>query len=138
MDVGIAKAGHSYDEPLHREEEGRPHQDIWWRPSLWGSAPYRWDVDLDDQDATRVAWTISGACGSVLGFFGTCGRLQEPQEGQRLAQWMMIMPQQGQRLPYRGLTPSFSAHFDILARKSDKLIELCIVSLVGCFVDLFL
>jgi hypothetical protein len=35
---------------------------FWQRPSLWGSAPYRWDVDLDDQDATRVAWTISGAC----------------------------------------------------------------------------
>jgi hypothetical protein len=55
----------------------------------------------------RVAWTISGACGSVLGFFGTCGRLQEPQEGQRLAQWMMIMPQQGQRLPFRGLTSHY-------------------------------
>jgi hypothetical protein len=80
---------------------------FWQRPSLWGSTPYRWDIDLDDQDATRVAWTISGACGSVLGFFGTCGRLQEPQEGQRLAQWMMIMPQQGQRLPFRGLTSHY-------------------------------
>jgi hypothetical protein len=26
---------------------------FWQRPSLWGSAPYRWDVDLDDQDATQ-------------------------------------------------------------------------------------
>ena len=59
----------------------------------------------------RVAWTISGACGSVLGFFGTCGRLQEPQEGQRLAQWMMIMPQQGQRLPFRGQTSPLLAYF---------------------------
>ena len=33
------------------------------------------DVDLDDQDATRTAGTISGACGSVLGFLGTCDRL---------------------------------------------------------------
>jgi hypothetical protein len=85
MDVGMAEAGQSCDEPLHGEEEGRPHQDVLAEIGLWGSAPYRWDVDLDDQDATRVAWTISGACGSVLGFFGTCGRLQEPQEGQRLA-----------------------------------------------------
>jgi hypothetical protein len=43
---------------------------FWQRPSLWGSAPCRWDVDFDDQDATRLAWTISGACGSVLGFLG--------------------------------------------------------------------
>jgi hypothetical protein len=27
MDVGMAEAGQSGDEPLHREEEGRPHQD---------------------------------------------------------------------------------------------------------------
>ena len=26
---------------------------FWQRPSLWGSAPYRGDVDLDDQDATQ-------------------------------------------------------------------------------------
>jgi hypothetical protein len=68
MDAGMAEAGQSCDEPLHEEEEGRPHQDVWHRLDLWGSAPYRWDVDLDDQDATQVAWTISGACGSVLGF----------------------------------------------------------------------
>jgi hypothetical protein len=107
MDVGMAEAGQSCDEPLHREEEGRPHLDFWQRPGLWGSAPCRWDVGFDDQDATRAVGTISGACGSVLGFFGTCGRLQEPQEGQRLAHWMMFMPQQGQRLPFRGLTSHY-------------------------------
>ena len=26
---------------------------LWQRPSLWGSTLYRWDVDLDDQDATQ-------------------------------------------------------------------------------------
>jgi hypothetical protein len=26
---------------------------FWQRPSLWGSSPSRWDVDLDDQDATQ-------------------------------------------------------------------------------------
>jgi hypothetical protein len=107
MDVGMAEAGQSCDEPLHREKKDALTRTFWQRPSLWGSAPCRWDVDLDDQDATRAAGTISGACGSVLGFFGTCGRLQEPQEGQRLAQWMMSMPQQGQRLPFRGLTSHY-------------------------------
>jgi hypothetical protein len=28
MDFGMAEAGQSCDEPVHREEEGRPHQDI--------------------------------------------------------------------------------------------------------------
>jgi hypothetical protein len=28
MDVGMAEAGRSCDEPVHREEEGRLHQDI--------------------------------------------------------------------------------------------------------------
>jgi hypothetical protein len=28
MVAGMAKAGQSYDEPLHGEEEGRPHQDV--------------------------------------------------------------------------------------------------------------
>ena len=28
MDVGMAEAGQSCDKPVHREEEGRPHQDV--------------------------------------------------------------------------------------------------------------
>jgi hypothetical protein len=28
MDVGMAEAGQGCDEPLHREEEGRPHLDV--------------------------------------------------------------------------------------------------------------
>jgi hypothetical protein len=35
--------------------------------SLWGSAPYRWDVNIVDQDATRAGWTTSRACGSHVG-----------------------------------------------------------------------
>jgi hypothetical protein len=84
---------------------------FWQRPGLWGSTPCRWDVGFDDQDATRAVGTISGACGSMLGFFGMCGRLQEPQEGQRLAHWMMFMPQQGQHLPFRGLTSQYRLMF---------------------------
>jgi hypothetical protein len=108
MDVGMAEAGQSCDEPLHREEEGRPHQDVLAETWPMGISPFAdGTLILMDQDVTMASWTFSGACGSVLGFFGTCGRLQEPQEGQRLAQWMMIMPQQGQRLPFRGLTSHY-------------------------------
>jgi hypothetical protein len=47
---------------------------------------------LMDRTPPRTSWTFSGADGSVLGLFGTHSRLQEPQRGQRLACWMMIMP----------------------------------------------
>jgi hypothetical protein len=82
---------------------------LWQRFDPWGSAPCRWDDGLGDQDATRAGWTISRACGSVLGLFGTCDRLQEPQRGQRFAHWMLIMPKKGQHLPSRGLTSLFLA-----------------------------
>jgi hypothetical protein len=84
---------------------------FWQRFDLWGSAPCKWDNDLDGQDATRADWTISGACGNVLDFFGMCDRLQEAQRGQRFTPWMLIVPKKGQRLPYRGLTSPFLAHF---------------------------
>jgi hypothetical protein len=57
-----------------------------------GISPLQMDVDLVDQDATRTGWTTSRACGSVLGSFGTCDRLLEPQKGQRFAHWMVIKP----------------------------------------------
>jgi hypothetical protein len=80
------------DEPMHREEEGRPHQDVLAETWLMGISPWQMGHGLDGQDATSASWTISRACGSVLGFFGTCDRLLEPQEGQRFAHWMVIMP----------------------------------------------
>jgi hypothetical protein len=58
----------------------------------WGSTLCRWDGGLVDQDTTRVGWTTSRACGSVLGLFVMCDRLLEPQEGQRFAHWMVIVP----------------------------------------------
>jgi hypothetical protein len=88
MDVGMAEAGQGCDEPMHREEEGRPHQDALAETWPMGISPWQMGHGFDGQDATRTAWTISGACGSVLGLFGMCGRLQEPQEGQRFAHWM--------------------------------------------------
>jgi hypothetical protein len=57
MDVGMAEAGQPCDEPIHREEEGRPHQDFWQRPWRMGISPLQVDVDTVDQDATRAGWT---------------------------------------------------------------------------------
>jgi hypothetical protein len=40
---------------------------LWQRLTYGGSAPCRWYDGFDRQDATRADWTISGACGSMLG-----------------------------------------------------------------------
>jgi hypothetical protein len=102
---GMAKAGQSYDDPLHREEEGHPHQDVFGRDLTHGDQPLAdGTMVLVIRTPPRASWMISGACGSVLDLFGMCDRLQEPQRVQRVAPWMLIMPKMGQRLPSRGLT----------------------------------
>jgi hypothetical protein len=78
--------------PCMKKTEGRPHQDTLAEIDLWGSAPADGMMALMDRTPPRAGWTFSGADGSVLGLFGTCGRLQEPQRGQRFAFWMMMMP----------------------------------------------
>jgi hypothetical protein len=74
------------------EKEDALIRTFWQRFDLWGSAPTDGMMALMDRTPPRIGWTFSGADGSVLGLFGTHGRLQEPQRGQRLACWMMIMP----------------------------------------------
>jgi hypothetical protein len=97
--------------PCMKKTEGRPHQDTLAEIDLWGSAPADGMMALMDRTPPRAGWTFSGADGSVLGLFGTCGRLQKPQGGQRFAFWMLVMPKKGQRLPQRGLTSPFLALF---------------------------
>jgi hypothetical protein len=65
---------------------------FWQRFDLWGSAPADEMMALMDRTPPRTGWTFFGADRSVLGMFGTPGRLQEPQREQRFACWMMIMP----------------------------------------------
>jgi hypothetical protein len=93
MDVGMAEAGQSCDEPVHREEEGRLHQDVLAETMAYGDQP------LTDGTLTQLIRTPPGQDGrllghvaTMLGLFGTCDRLLEPQEGQRFAYWMVIVP----------------------------------------------
>jgi hypothetical protein len=93
MDVGMAEAGQSCDEPVHREEEGRLHQDVLAETIAYGDQP------LTDGTLTQLIRTPPGQDGrllghvaAMLGLFGTCDRLLEPQEGQRFAHWMVIVP----------------------------------------------
>jgi hypothetical protein len=93
MDVGMAEAGQLCDEPVHREEEGRPHRDVVAETMAYGDQP------LTDGTLTWLIRTPSGQDGrllghvaAMLGLFGTCDMLLEPQEGQRLAHLMVIVP----------------------------------------------
>jgi hypothetical protein len=93
MDVGMAEAGQSCDEPVHREEEGHLHQDVLAKTMAYGDQP------LTDGTLTQLIRTPPGQDGrllghvaAMLGLFGTCDRLLEPQEGQRFAYWMVIVP----------------------------------------------
>jgi hypothetical protein len=93
MDVGMAEAGQSCDEPVHREEEGRLHQDVLAETIAYGDQP------LTDGTLTWLIRTPPGQDGrllghvaAMLGLFGTCDRLLEHQEGQRFAYWMVIVP----------------------------------------------
>jgi hypothetical protein len=93
MDVGMAEAGQTCDEPVHREEEGRLHQDVLAETIAYGDQP------LTDGTLTWLIRTPPGQDGrllghvaAMLGLFGTCDRLLEPQEGQRFAHWMVIVP----------------------------------------------
>ena len=86
MDVGMAEAGQSCDEPVHREEEGRLHQDVLAETMAYGDQP------LTDGTLTWLIRTPPGQDGrllghvaAMLGLFGTCDMMLEPQEGQRFA-----------------------------------------------------
>jgi hypothetical protein len=67
MDVGMAEAGQPCDEPVHREEEGRPHQDVLAETMAYGDQPLTGGCDTVDQDAARAGWTSSRARGSHVG-----------------------------------------------------------------------
>jgi hypothetical protein len=56
------------DEPMHREEEGRPHQDVLAEIMAYGDQPLTdGTLTMMDQDATRAGWTTSRARGSHVG-----------------------------------------------------------------------
>jgi hypothetical protein len=57
-----------------------------------GISPWQMDVDHDGQDATSDVGRLPGHVAALLGLFGTCDMMLEPQEGQRFAHLVVIMP----------------------------------------------
>jgi hypothetical protein len=79
------------DEPMHREEEGTPSSGRFGIDLAHGDQPLAvGTLTMMDQDAP--GWTTSRARGSHVGLFGTCDRMLEPQEGQRFAHLVIIVP----------------------------------------------
>jgi 23S rRNA C2498 (ribose-2'-O)-methylase RlmM len=48
-----------YDEPMHTEEEERPHQDIF-GIDLWGTAPGRWTWTMMDRTSPLMLDDFQG------------------------------------------------------------------------------
>jgi hypothetical protein len=57
------------------KKKGTLIRTFWQRSDLWGSAPTDGMMALMDRTPPRIGWTFSGADDSVLGLFGTHGRL---------------------------------------------------------------
>ena len=66
MDVGIADAGQSCDEPAHREEEGRLHQDVLAETMAYGDQP------LTDGTLTQLIRTPPEQTGRFLEDVAVC------------------------------------------------------------------
>jgi 23S rRNA C2498 (ribose-2'-O)-methylase RlmM len=60
MDVGMADAGQGFcDEPMHTEEEERPHQDVF-GIDLWGTAPGSWTWAMMDRTSPLMLDDFQG------------------------------------------------------------------------------
>jgi hypothetical protein len=59
---------------------------------LMGISPWQMDVDHDGQDATIDVGRLPGHMAALIGLFGTCDMMLEPQEGQRFTHLVVIMP----------------------------------------------
>jgi hypothetical protein len=93
MVAGMAEAGQCHDKPLHEEDRRTPSPGRCGRDLTYGgSAPADGMMAFIDRTPPRTGWTFFEADGNVLGLFSTRGRLQKPQEGQRFAFWMLVMP----------------------------------------------
>jgi hypothetical protein len=57
-----------------------------------GVSPWQMGVDHDGQDATSDVGRLQGHVAALIYLFGTCDRMLEPQEGQRFAHLVFILP----------------------------------------------
>jgi hypothetical protein len=79
MVAGMAETGQRCDEPTAREGRRTSYPGHFGRARPRGDHPLQMGrLLLMDRTSPEAAGRFSGACGSVLGSFGTCGSLEEP------------------------------------------------------------
>ena len=89
--------------------------------SPWGSAPYRWDVDIVDQDATSDDWTISRARGSFdLLVWHVWHDAGWPRRGNVPFIWWLSCPKRANVSPEGLDVLSFCSFLQFKHVKSDK------------------
>jgi hypothetical protein len=95
-----------YDEPMHTEEEERPHQDVFGIDcGLWGSAPSRWTWAMMDAGRHQSCWTISRARGSFLRLVWHMWDDAGAPGGATFSSFGVYHALRGPTSPFRGLTP---------------------------------
>jgi hypothetical protein len=86
MVAGMAEAGQSCDEPLHGEEEGRPHQDDFGRDLTHGDQPLADGMMvLVIRMPPRAGWTI------LLQHIHLIATLEKPTRGKPVREVAFIM-----------------------------------------------
>jgi hypothetical protein len=70
-----------------------------------GISPLQMDVDQLIRTPPGQDGRLLGHVAAMLGLFGTCDMLLEPQEGQRFAHLDGYHALKGPTSPFRGLTP---------------------------------
>jgi hypothetical protein len=83
MDVGWQRQDSLVTSPC-TEKKDALIRTFWHRSWLMGISPWQMDMDHDGQDATSDVGRLPGHVATLLGLFGTCDMMLEPQEGQRL------------------------------------------------------
>jgi hypothetical protein len=116
MVARMAEAGQRCDEPLHEEEEGRPHPGCFGRSQPRGITRCRRDDGFDGQDATQgrldVFWRMWQCVGITWHVWHLAGALG----GATFCLLDADLAQKGPTSPSEGPDVSLLAHdFDILA-----------------------
>jgi hypothetical protein len=93
MDVGMAEAGQPcMTSPCTEKKKDALIRTFWHRSWHMGISPLQMDVDQLIRTPPGQDGRLLGHVAAMLGLFGTCDMLLEPQEGQRLAHLMVIEP----------------------------------------------
>jgi hypothetical protein len=95
-----------YDEPMHREEEERPHQDVFGIDcGLWGSAPGRWTWTMMDRTPPVMIGRFPGHVAALIWLVWHVWHDAGAPGGATFHSFGVYHALRGPTSPFRGLTP---------------------------------